>query len=159
VNPQEYELWHENFSAMIRLNPRWDSYDRLALELFRKKQRPLKVLEFGFTPRETQWYQERCFTQQMDWMAEQGIAQCHVVEDDEDRLDLCRRNWPRLGRGPIADAPLSCCDLVVGTSIELDAVLERLKPGALVATFCGLKDEKKLMKQFNHGVMDLYRRV
>lgn len=81
MNPQAYELWSEHFSGMIRMNRRWDWYDRIALELFRKKQPTLKVMEFGFTQQTSDWSNDRCFTQQMAWMVENGYAECLAVTD------------------------------------------------------------------------------
>ena len=73
MNPQEYELWHEHFSGMIRNNPLWDSYDRLAMALFKIKKRPLTIVEFGFTPKVCNWNADTCFTLSMTRRRRQAV--------------------------------------------------------------------------------------
>ena len=96
MNPQAYELWHEHFSGMIRMNPRWDAYDRIALELFRKKKSGLKVVEFGFTPKVSDWSKDRCFTQQLEWLGEQELGEGLVITQEEKNKALCERSYRKV---------------------------------------------------------------
>lgn len=172
MRDEAYELWYEHFSGMIRLNPRWDSYDALMLQLLRSKVRPLKVLEIGFTRKKSMWSKDRCFTQQMDWLAENGYAKCLSVTSDEAALGKQYKHVMEFV--PVEGAEidlkntefysgfekLSDCDLyVIGEAAGNIYGWSYIKSGALVAVdpdsgFGNIPDAKKI----HSGFMTIWRK-
>jgi len=96
MNPQEYELWYEYFSGVLRFNPRWDLYDRTAMELFRKKTKPLSVVEFGFSRPKIDPATDRYFTQQLSWIADHDFARCLSITTDDRAPELAKDHYKKL---------------------------------------------------------------
>jgi hypothetical protein len=176
MNPQPYELWYENFSGMIRMNERFDSYDRLALELFRsKKKHPLTVIEFGYTPPKSDWSKDRCFTQQLQWMADNEFANCLVITQDDrapERFETYYKKvkvyvpsqegpLPNYFKAVIHGVKLADADLIV-LAEEMRGVFdfEALKPGCLVIAEPNWElSGKNLLTKIIPGVIPIWRKT
>lgn len=139
MNEQAYNLWYEHFSGMIRLNLLWDGYDRMFMDAFRRKP-ILKVVEFGYTPKESNWREDACFTQQMSWLAENGFGFGLGVVKSADHITRSRRNYPDLQFTYPADDSVIAPDVDIVMFTDGPASTTNLKnmaSGSLVGFLAG----------------------